>query len=354
WLVNASASWAHNHLNETGLPDIQRIIDQTQTSGLPGQRGEFTAVGLGFIENTTDDNYGVNIDTLKIFHAGGEHTFSIGYRMERPLYDGTRSSSGPAIPLPTATADGTQNGFSQAYIAAAMDPATANAYYSWRLQLAPSDCTLCPLLNVPGSGEVPVVLRVFRSEFGLNSNGQKAFNTSGRYHAAYANDSWSPNKYVTLNLGVRWEQQLLAGENARYTFTDNWSPRVGISVDPFGDRKTKVYANYGRYTYAIPLDLAERSLTNELDMISMRIAPALTADAPGNRIATLDQFGSVIPVVDAAPVLNQVTGGIARTAFASFESLEAIHSGTKMSYLDEFVVGGEHQFPGGVVIGGKY
>ena len=50
-----------------------------------------------------------------------------------------------------------------------------------------------------------------------------------------------------------------------YTFNDNWSPRVGISVDPWGNRKTKVTANFGRYTEALPLDIAIRSLSAEFD-----------------------------------------------------------------------------------------
>ena len=357
WLVNASATWAHNHFDESGFQNFQRIRDETQTESIL-QKGLFSPIGLGFLENTRDDNYGANIDTTKIFHAGGEQTFAIGYRFERPLYDGIRTSSGPTAPLPALNADGNTTDLAGLYLDFANDPTQNRAYYEWRLLLAPSTCTLCPLMSIPDitgtPTPTPVLLRSLRSEFGLNSNGQKAFLTSGRYHAAYVNDSWSPNKYVTLNLGARWEQQLLTGQNSRYTFTDNWSPRIGISVDPWGDRKTKVYANFGRYTYAIPLDLAERSLTNELDMFSLRIAPAFTTDSSGNRNVVLNQFGTVTPIIDPAHVLNGASGGIDRTAFVSTESGEAIHSGTKMSYLDEFVVGGEHQFPAGVVIGAKY
>ena len=74
------------------------------------------------------------------------------------------------------------------------------------------------------------------------------------------------SKYVTLNVGVRWEQQRLIGNISEHTFTNMWSPRVGISVDPTGNRKQKIYANFGRYAYVLPLDAALRSLSNEDDL----------------------------------------------------------------------------------------
>lgn len=371
WVVNASATWAHNHFDETGFANIQEIRDETQTDGLPGQRGLFFPVGIGFVEPTTGENYGLNFDTSKTFHAGGEHTISVGYRMERPFYDGSRTNSGPSITLPTAVADGTTGFLSPDFVTVASDPSLSRANMFWRLVPASSSCTLCPLMDVPGVGLEPVVLRTYRSEFGLNAQGVKPFKTSGRYHAAYINDAWTPNRFVTLNAGLRWEQQRMRGQNLSYVFTDNWSPRIGITVDPKGDRKNKIFANYGRYTYAIPLDMAERSLTNEFDMFGMRVAPQFTVDASGNRIVTINQFGTVSPPdpITPADVLNGAfrdpnTGdclnpppapcGVSNAAAVSFESITPIFPGTKMSYLDEFVVGAEHEFPGGIIASAKF
>ena len=79
--------------------------------------------------------------------------------------------------------------------------------------------------------------------------------SSGKYHAAYANDAWSIGTHVTLNLGVRWEQQRLTGNVVEKTFVNMWSPRIGIIVDPKGDRKSKIYANFGRYAFVLPWTL---------------------------------------------------------------------------------------------------
>ncbi len=300
------------------------------------------------MENTATDSYGVELDTQKVFHFLGQHTFSLGYNMQKPIYDGYRQYSGPTITIPSANADGNTNDLTASANAFGL-PANA----SWRLLPADASCTLCPLMNVPGYGMTPVLLRIFRSEWGVNADGQKFFNTSGRYHAAYINDSWSPSKHITFNLGLRWEQQRLTGQAVSYTFTDNWSPRLGVAIDPIGDRKTKLWFNFARYDYAIPLDMAERSLTNELDYFGLRVAPAFTV-VNGQRIATIDQFGSVTPIVDAAHVLNGAAGGVDSSVAVSSESTTAILPGTKMSYEDEYVGGIEHEFPGGLIASVKY
>jgi hypothetical protein len=133
-------------------------------------------------------------------------------------------------------------------------------------------CTLCPYMSVPGySTPQQVVLQQVRGRFdgGITKS-------SGKYHAAYINDAWQMSKYVTLNAGVRWEQQRLTGNQTQRTFTNMFSPRFGIIVDPKGDRKSKFYANFGRYAYVLPLDAALRALSNEEDFQNSYWAPANT------------------------------------------------------------------------------
>ena len=57
----------------------------------------------------------------------------------------------------------------------------------------------------------------------------------------------------------------MKGVNAKYTFNDNWSPRFGLTIDPWGNRKSKAFVNFGRYTESLPLDIAIRSLSSEFD-----------------------------------------------------------------------------------------
>ena len=137
-------------------------------------------------------------------------------------------------------------------------------------------CTLCPYMSVPGY-DTPqqVVLQQVRGRFdgGVTQS-------SGKYQAAYINDAWEMSKYVTLNVGVRWEQQRLIGNQVERTFSNMWSPRVGIVVDPTGSRKQKIYANFGRYAYVLPLDAALRALSNEEDLQNTYWAPRQNTPCP--------------------------------------------------------------------------
>jgi hypothetical protein len=360
WILNISATWQHNEFKENGFDNsTQEIIDQTQVANLPGQQGQFTSVGRGFVENTKDNSYSGNINTTKIVNFWGQHSFDVGYAYSRAFYKGSRLSSGDVIPAPTQNMDGDN-------LPGASDWAGSPANYVWRLQPRPQldaagnfACFNCPLMDVPGLGRVPVTLRMFRSEFGL-TNGSKDFSTHSVFHVGYVNDTWTINKYVTIDAGVRWQQERLVGANSQYTFTDDWSPRIGVSVDPIGDRKNKISFNFGRYSYNLPLDLAERSLTNELDLFSFRLAPDFTTGAGctpllgDSRCVVLNQFGTVTPVIDAAHTLNRAIGGISSTPFASKESGESIHSGTHSTYEDEYVIGAEHQFSHGVIASARY
>lgn len=387
WLVNAAFSWMHNSFNETysdtvgGLPNFQ-ISSQLETAGRPGMRGNYVMQGVGFAENTESNNFGFDLNTSKVVRAGGEHTFSIGYKLEKPEYNPFKLRSGGLHTIPATNMLGGSYGADEAagqmtdyqfQLRLAPDPFYANFSGDPVLgPLAGNECTLCPWMVVPGlngpgpGGAVRVYLRNNRGEFGPHN-----IHTYGLYHAAFVNDAWTINKYVTLNAGLRWEQQTLNGDTAKYTFTGNWSPRFGVSVDPVGDRKTKLYANFGRYNYAIPLDMAERSLSNELDFQLARFAPDYTVDASGNRIVNLTSWGSVVPVPDAAHVLNRAntaaanfddTGrcinpagcGSGGSAFVSLNSTTSILPGTKMQYLDEFVVGAEREVWGGVVLSARY
>jgi hypothetical protein len=357
WVVNASVTWQHNKFTESNFDNsISNVLDQTQTAGLPGQQGQFFAEGHGFVENTRDESYSANVNTTKIVNFWGQHSLDLGYAYVRGYYDGARTYSGPAGPAPIVNANGDSicPGFTSLGQTCPWQGLTAN--YAWFLRVAPSTCTLCPLMTIPGLGQVPVVLRMNRSQFAVDPDGFNRFGTHSRGHAAYVNDSWTINKYVTVNAGIRWQQERMVGEQAQYTFTGDWSPRIGVDIDPIGDRKNKIFFNFGRYSYNLPLDLAERSLTNEQDLSGFRLIPAFTVNGSGQRIATINQFGSVTPVVDAAHDVNLLAGGFPTTVpnASSGGNLEFIHSGTKLSYEDEYVFGAEHQFSHGVVLSARY
>jgi hypothetical protein len=346
WMVNASFTWSRNEFTEIPEFDLYQIVDQTQTSGLPGQRGQFTAAGLGFIENTVGNTYGFNVDTTKQYKLWGSHSFNVGYRLEKPNFDGLRIRSGPLYPFPTTNA----TGLATTGIGADPNLVGVDMTIQFQIRRAAASCTLCPFMNIPGFATPQrVFLNANRNDVPTN------FDTKGTNHALFFLDSWSPTKYFTLNLGMRWEKQELIGGSIGYYFPGFWSPRMGVIFDPWGDRKTKVFANFGRYAYQIPLDMALRSLTNEQSAFSGRWAPEFTIDAvTGERVAVINANGTVNPIVDSAHLLNGAVGGTGAGFSVNFQSTTGIASGTKIPYLDEFVVGVERELPGGFVVSARY
>jgi len=116
---------------------------------------------------------------------------------------------------------------------------------------------------------------------------------------------------------------------------------MGISIDPWGNRKTKVTANFGRYTEALPLDIAIRSLSTELDFPTSYWLPPV--DGAGHVAENADgtfNFANFTPTNN----LLLPEGGV------SAQAGEAFGPGTRSEYLDEYQLGFEHEFGSSGVI----
>lgn len=157
------------------------------------------------------------------------------------------------------------------------------------------------------------------------------------------------NRFVTIDAGVRWEQQRIGGTLLDYTFTGNWSPRIGINIDPAGDHKSKLFFNYSRDYWALPLDAAIRQLGNEQDDTSYYFVPTVAAD------------GTITVQTDTAHTLNgtprsTTAGVVASFGAPSFSSStgEGIIPGTKSEYIDEYVIGFERNVGSSIVLKGRY
>ena len=390
WLLNASWSWGHNNLNDTAMaPSTFGVTDYTQRTpcGAPlfnpdctattnVLRGQFVRQGLGYYENTTGDNYGANFDTTKTFTAWGEHNLTFGYRYDRGHYDGTKARSGGYVPVDQAlAAEVTGDPALQALLVAR----GTNAQFQLRPR-GGSSCITNPLTNAPGQfaaeiyvpgqsapplidpvsghqvndtcpdGGIGVNLRQVRGEFGT-----PVFKTTSLGHTVFLQDNWSPSRYVSLSAGLRWEQQHVEGMNSKYTLTDNWSPRVGVSVDPWGNRKSKVYANFGRYTETLPLDIAIRNLSSEFDFSDTNWVPP--TDGAGHALINPDGTLPLSASTLVGTTTPRAAGGFIRSfnTGASLNAGEAFGPGTRSEYLDEYVVGFEHEFSNsGVVFSSRY
>jgi hypothetical protein len=347
WTLSSSFSQGKNNFNEIPTANLNQIVDRTNSV-----RGAFTAVGLGFTEPTNGTTYRWNIDTSKQVSFLGSHTFGAGYNFQRAYYSGVRDRSGIHYAIPGTNATGVPLTSIAGGAALAIGQIT-NAAFSLRDRSGPG-CALCPLLNVNGV-DIPVALQQTRGEFG-----GAAFTTNSKYHSAYAQDTWHLNRFVTFLVGYRWEQERVIGSpgangtRLNYVFTDNWSPRLGVTVDPFGKGKTKLYYNFGRFHEYVPLDMAERSLSSEKDFTSAYYAPDYVV-VGGVRRALLNNFGTVTPVLDAAHLLNRAVGGVnSGITISAQDPSNPILPGTRLGYAQEHLFGFEQQLPHNFVVSVRY
>jgi hypothetical protein len=337
--VSMAATAKTSHFTESGFQNIYEITDKT--SGSTGYQG------LGEFQNPKTNDYGFSIDAQKDVHFLGGHTFSIGWAFERTIYDSTRDYSGPHYNFPAANAAGTPVADIPGGSAGLAGVNTSAAFY---LANAPATCTnfqLCPIYPLTGKH---VYLRQVRGVYS-----SVLVNSSESYHVLYGNDNWALGRHLTFNLGIRWEEEQLSGPNQQYVFVNNWSPRLGVNYDPFGDRKSKAFFNWGRYTQALPTDAAIRELNQELDLQARWAAPS-TLGGDGNYTLATNADGTITPILDAAHLLNGTpnSGYVSTAIVASPSTLETFSPGTKLNYEEEYVAGLEHQFKNGIVVSARY
>jgi hypothetical protein len=347
WLVNMSFTWNHNEFTENPQnPGVFNVVNQTSTGLSP------TLQGLGFIEDHNAENFGYSADTSKVVRFVGQHTLQVGFSQAFLNYNNIKARTGGRFPVPDLGP--ARNEAVYGCAAATGDPTCPlgfpmNAQFSLiarTLTPGPTQCTTCPLFTTLSGETVPVALSISRAEFG-----PPLAATEGLGYAAWVNDNWMLNKHLSFSLGLRWEQYTMTGVSSHYTFTDNWAPRLGVIYDPWGDRKTKIFLNWARYNYQMPLDAAIRSLSSEFDLTGLRFAP----ESVGGRVV-VNTDGSINVVTDAAHVLNANGGGpgAGTGATASIQAGEGFAAGTKMQYENEYVAGIERDLGKGFILSARY
>jgi len=91
---------------------------------------------------------------------------------------------------------------------------------------------------------------------------------SNRYQAVYVQDKWQPITRLTLNLGIRLENENLPAFNTgegrggiplKFGWGKKIAPRLGFAYDLFGDGKTKIWGSYGQFYDRLKFELPRGS-----------------------------------------------------------------------------------------------
>jgi outer membrane receptor protein involved in Fe transport len=284
WLLEGTFARALNRINETPSVNTWQVRDQTVTPAA-------TTGGIGFYEagnRSLNDQY-----AAKVTNMLGGHQLKYGVEYDDVNYSQVNQRTGPTFMAP----DGRQTA-TGAQITIIPDPTYGQIY------------------------------RVTRANFNSGRT------TLQKYTSFFVQDSWRVNNRLTLNPGVRYEQEKLSGTIiSDFSLKNNWAPRIGATYDLSGDDRTKLYGSYGRYYARIPNDLAARSLS---------------ADDSTSRA---DYFDAQL----TQPVPNGVLAGDVTNHFVlQGVGADTIDPNAKLSYTNEYIVGMDRQVMPNTSLGVRY
>jgi hypothetical protein len=162
------------------------------------------------------------------------------------------------------------------------DPAFT--YVQWHIGAHPSGAY--PLPTLPAG--VSIVGTGVNYQFG--AFGQ----ATNKAHTLFFQDKWQPTSRLTLNLGIRAEQEKIPAFNEnpidlQFTWKDKIAPRIGAAYALTGDGKTKISAFYGQFFDRLKFSLPQGSFGGNFYHVSYFY---ITSDKPASYYTVPNLKGS--------------------------------------------------------------
>jgi outer membrane receptor protein involved in Fe transport len=314
--------------NDAAMSNPYKKVSQNAAFGSICPADQYVDRGLGFLEDRTNNRTSAVLSLTQRVKAAGQHVIKLGLDTELSTYDsGRRFSGGSQI---TREQD---------------DSATSPGTFAIQQYLR-YDAAGTIACGLDGAAKCSVIPK-------LNSD------TNDRSIAAYLQDQWQIRPNLTLNLGLRWEQQtgyvakFLQGTKAADTgetipdvafqLSDLISPRIGFIYDPTQEGKSKLFGHWGRFYENIPMDMNVRAFGGETTR-TLTVGGDMTCAFDHNTPDLVDKVVGT-PTSPGCTAVNTKTLGGTLTYFAP---------GTHGQYTQELLLGGEYEVISDMTIGANY
>jgi hypothetical protein len=253
-VVSARYGYFFNNTEQRGTPVGTRYAYQSTVNAssvdLAGQAfpaSSFNTSGYANIPSnlaTAYDAYkrkGLNVDASYFVNFAGTHTFKTGYFRSTQSDEVLKTFQGGAVNL------------------------------FWGQSYAPvTDNTICN--GIMAANQANFGKSVCQGRYGYFVVGTNVVNTGADQQSAqafYFQDSWQVGHHLTLNLGIRLDQETqppfdpVRFPTVKFGWGDKMAPRLGGAYDLLHNGKLKVYASYGQFYDIMKLGLARGSFGSD-------------------------------------------------------------------------------------------
>lgn len=297
--------------NAYNLPDVVRMPSDVAAQCTNGagdylcpvtSNGQtFTIGGYGFMQQNVNDRIVAAAKVSYLLNALGHHVFKGGLDFERDIYQTTKAYSG---------------GVTARQLGA--------TFYDYRRFGYASGPTVDDVQQIDVVKTTPTT-----NQLGV-----------------FIQDSWSIMDVVTVNAGVRYDNQVLfdGQGNQSMALNNMWSPRVGVIYDPTQQGRSKIFANFSRYYQSMPLNIADRALSGENQI-------RVDRNATGNCDPVTNPLGYF---ADCTDVRLRSNNSPLHYATATGQGRTAIDPNLQAQAKDEVVVGGEYEIIPDLRVGASY
>jgi hypothetical protein len=302
----------------------------------------------GFLSDTTEDRYSAKVTVTQRIKAAGHHQIKAGLDLENNnLKDFSSLTGGKRYDGFVAFDE--LDVFQYAKIGSGTDTCGIDANGDG----TPGDLLMCDYLE----------------EFKRTTS---TFNWAG-----FVQDAWQILPNLTLNAGIRYEEQhLRSAEQIRdyidpitgeavgkdaLTLNQLWAPRIGLLYDWTKEGRSKVYGNFGRFYESIPMDINNRAFggetvvepawgwANQCGAPYADLGDSNTPRLPGDPESCPTQI-SMTDFPDNG--VNTFSGS--NPLVGTPPGIALIQPGLRAQYLDEIVVGVEYEVVEDLRVGASF